>query len=122
MNTKITYRKTPHSVVSTLFSTAGVDLVHAWVFEIENDENSRLVKKWIPKCQCYVKDGTQDLPDYLFREYDVRKYHVDVWNAKAKNWRKEKKFLTNYELKRHFEELAEIQQSVDDMWSPHFVN
>jgi len=99
MKTVITYRKTPHATVNTVFGTISTDLVNAWVFE-NGDIHDKLVKKWIPKSQCYVEANLQDLPDYLFRDYDIRKYHVDVWNEKAKNYRRYGKFLTNYQLNR----------------------
>ena len=98
MKTVITYRKTPHAKVNTIFGTIGTDLVNAWCFEHNNIED-KLVKRWISKAQCYVKANNQDLPDYLFTSNDIRKYHIDVWNQKALNYKKYGKFLTNYELK-----------------------
>lgn len=99
MNTVITYRKTPHATVNTIYGTIGTDMVNAWCFE-NGDINDKLVKKWIPKSQCYVKAGLQDLPDYAFTSSDVRKCHVDVWNEKSKNHKRYGKFLTNYEIKK----------------------
>ena len=112
MNTDLTYKKTPHAVCNTIHGTIGVDLVHAWCFE-HGDVNDRLLKKWIPKAQCYVKAGLQDLPDYLFKNSDIRKHHVDVWNEKAKNYKRCGKFKTNYEIKEYIEEKQLEQQSAD---------
>jgi len=98
MNTVITCRKTPHATVNTIYGTIGTDMVNAWCFENGNIDD-KLVKKWIPKSQCYVKEGLQDLPDYAFTSSDVRKFHVDVWNEKSKNYRRHGKFLTNHQLK-----------------------
>jgi hypothetical protein len=103
MNTDITCKKTPHAIVYTIHGTTGIDMVHAWVFE-NGDINDKPVKKWISKLKCYVGANLQDLPDYLFRDHDIRKYHVDVWNEKAKNYRRYGKFLTNYELNNFFTE------------------
>ena len=103
MNTELIYKKTPHAVCNTIYGTTGVDLVHAWCFENGNIDD-RLVKRWIPKAQCYVKAGLQDLPDYLFKDSDVRKCHVDVWNEKSKNHKKYGKFLTNFELQQFIKE------------------
>lgn len=97
MNTVITYRKTPHATVNTIFGTIGTDMVNAWCFE-NGHINDRIIKKWIPKSHCYVNAGLQNLPDYAFKSSDLRKYHVDVWNQKAKNYREHGKFATNYEL------------------------
>jgi hypothetical protein len=102
MNTVITYRKTPHATVNTIYGTVGTDLVHAWCFENGNKED-KIIKKWISKSQCYVKAGLQDLQDYAFTSSDIRKYHVDVWNEKAKNYKRHGKFSTNYELKQNSE-------------------
>jgi len=114
MNTVITCKKTPHAVCNTLSGTTGVDLVHAWCFE-NDDINDRLVKKWISKAQCYVNSGLQDLPDYLFREADIRKFHIDVWNEKSKNYRRYKKFLTNFELQEFFEEDKANKAAADNL-------
>ena len=113
MNTEITHKKTPHAIVHTIHGTIGIYRVHAWVFE-NDDINGKPVKKWISILKCYVEANLQDLPDYLFREYNIRKYHVDVWNAKAKNFKQYGKFLTNYELNNFFieenEKVAASQQ------------
>jgi hypothetical protein len=112
MNTEITYKKTPHAVCNTIYGTTGVDVIHAWCFE-NDDINDRLVKKWISKAQCYVQSGLQELPDYLFKEAYIRKYHVDVWNQKAKNYRIYNKFLTNYELQKYFQEEESNKVAAD---------
>lgn len=104
MKTTVTSRKVPHSIVSTLYGV-GTDMVFAWCFE--TDENSKLVKRWIPKSWCYVRDNTQDIPDYAFRSEDMRKFHVDVWNAKCYNWERTGKWMTNYELNRRAEKQEE---------------
>jgi hypothetical protein len=98
MHTVITYRKTPHATVNTIYGTTGTDMVNAWCFENGNIDD-KLVKKWIPKSQCYVKENLQDLPDYAFTSSDIRKFHVDVWNEKAKNYKRYGKFRTNYQLR-----------------------
>lgn len=103
MNTEITHKKTPHAVCNTIHGTKGTDLIHAWCFE-NDDINDRPVKKWISMALCYVKAGLQDLPDYLFKEAYIRKYHVDVWNQKAKNYSQYGKFLTNFELQQFIKE------------------
>ena len=103
MNTEISYKKTPHAVCNTVYGTIGIDLVHAWCFE-NGDRDDRLVKKWISKAQCYVNAGLQELPDHLFKQADIRKYHVDVWNEKSKNHTKYGKFMTNFELKKFFDD------------------
>ena len=112
MNTELTYKKTPHAVCNTIYGTTGVDLVHAWCFENDNIHD-RLVKKWIPKSQCYVRAGLQDLPDYLFKDGDLRKFHVDVWNEKSKNHKKCGKFLTNFELIEFVKECKENKVASD---------
>jgi hypothetical protein len=73
-------------------------MVYAWCFE-SGDVEDKIIKKWIPKSQCYVKSGLQDLPDYAFTCSDIRKFHVDVWNEKAKNYKRYGKFRTNYQLR-----------------------
>ena len=110
MNTVITNRKTPHAVVNTVFGTTGTDMVYAWCFENGNTED-KLVKKLIPKSQCYVAANLQDLPDYMFKEGDIRKYHVDVWNQKAKNHKNTGKFLTDYELNEYYKKLEETAEA-----------
>lgn len=112
MKTEITYRKTPHAIVNTVFGTAGVDMVYAWCFENNNIED-KLVKKLIPKSQCYVNANLQDQPDYMFKDSDMRKYHVDVWNEKAKNYDRYNKFLTNYELTMYHEKQSETARSAE---------
>lgn len=99
MQTIITNRKTPHAVINTVYGS-GIDLVYAWCFENDNPED-KLIQKWIPKTHCYVRENLQDLPDYMFRSEDVRKFHVDVWNEKCKNHKNNGKFLTNYEYNQY---------------------
>ena len=112
MKTVITSRKTPHSVVNTLYGL-GVDQVYAWCFENGNPED-KLVKKLIPKSHCYVAENTQDIPDYAFRPEDLRKYHVDVWNQKCKNHKKSGKFLTDYELNEFYQKKCEEVVAADN--------
>lgn len=114
MKTEITYRKTPHATVNTVFGTVGTDMVYAWCFENNNIED-KLVKKLTPKSQCYVKANLQDLPDYMFKDGDIRKYHVDVWNEKAKNYDRYNKFLTNYELRMHFKNQDDIAVAANNL-------
>lgn len=91
-------RKKPQSVVNNLYGDIDVSKVSAWCFEF-GDANDRLVKKLIPRSECYVKAGLQDVDESLFNSNDVRPYHVDVWKAKSSNYSKYGKFKTNYELK-----------------------
>lgn len=103
MKTEITRKKTPHAICNTINGTTGTYFVNAWCFE-NDDINDRPVKKWISIALCYVNAGLQDLPDYLFKEANIRKYHIDVWNQKAKNHSQYEKFLTNFELQQFYEE------------------
>lgn len=105
MKTNIICRKTPHSVIETLFGI-GVDMVEAWCF-VDGDSDNPLVKRWIPKAQCYVSPNTQDKPDYDFTDGDMRKYSVDVWNAKCLNRRRFGAWKTNFELQEHFKQQQE---------------
>jgi len=102
MKTVIRDRKTPHSVTSNLWGGLSTDLIWAWCFE-HDDVNDPLVKKYIPKSQVYVKSYKQDIEDNCFREKDLRRYHVDVWNEKTKNLERCGKFLVNYEIEDLFD-------------------
>jgi hypothetical protein len=113
MNTVIRNRKTPHAVVNTVFGTSGTDMVEAWCFEFGKPDD-RTLKRWIPKSNCYVEKGLQDLPDYAFKDGDIRKYHVDVWNAKSTNLRRVGKFLTNWEYDEYLKKLdSNVDAAVD---------
>ena len=101
MKTSIRDRKTPHAVTANLYGGKSTDMVWAWCFK-DGDAEGTLIKKHIPMTNVYVNPNTQDIPDDKFRKVDLRKYHVDVWNQKAKNFEKYNKFMTNYELKEYF--------------------
>ena len=102
MNTEIKHRKTPHSVTSNIFGGKSTDTIWAWAFE-NGKIDDRPVKKHIPKAQAYVASDNQDLPDNQFKQTDMRPYHVDVWNEKAKNFARYGKFMVNYELREWME-------------------
>ena len=102
MKTKIKNRKTPHAVTNTLYGTVGVEYHLAWCFMIEEDQDGPLVKKYIPWTNSYCKPKTQDIPDHCFSVREMRKYHVDVWNQKCKNYEKHGIFVTNFEYNQTF--------------------
>ena len=85
METTIRDRKTPHAITSNLYGGKSTDMVWAWCFK-DNDSDQKLIKKYIPISNVYVNENTQDTPDDQFRKADLRKFHVDVWNEKAKNY------------------------------------
>ena len=101
METKIRDRKTPHAIACNLYGGKSTDMVWAWCFKDGNPEE-KLIKKYIPISNVYVNENTQHIPDDKFRKADLRKFHVDVWNQKAKNFDKHNKFMTNYELSDYF--------------------
>lgn len=101
MQTSIRDRKTPHAVTTNLYGGKSTDMVWAWCFK-SNDSEGQLIKRHIPMTNVYVNENTQDIPDDKFRKADLRKFHVDVWNQKAKNFEKHGKFMTNYELREYF--------------------
>jgi hypothetical protein len=109
MNTTITFRKTPHAVKTDLWGDKFIMTVEAWCFENGNVDD-KLVMRQIPICQCFVKPGRQDIPDYELTLNDVRPYHVDVWSAKAKNQKKTGFFMTDYELNNFVFSLIEQKQ------------
>jgi hypothetical protein len=106
MNTVITSRKTPHAVKKDLFGERFVATIDARCFNRGN-VNDQVVIKRIPIAQCYVNEGCQDIPDNELTVNDVRPYHVDVWNAKAKNLKKFGIFKTNWEINEYLNYSAE---------------
>ena len=106
MNTVITSRKTPHAVKKDLFGERFIATIEAHCFETGKVDASVILKR-IPIAQCYVKEGCQGIADYDLTTNDVRPYHVDVWNAKAKNLKKFGVFKTNWEINQRMHYLAE---------------
>ena len=103
--TKHTGRKTPHAMADNVYGGKSVDKVWAFCFK-QGDPDAELIKKYIPKSNCYTKPGTQNLPDDKFKSTDIRKWHTSVWNQKSANYAKFGMFKTNYEIREFFERAS----------------
>ena len=117
-DTKIINRKTPHAKIHTI-EGKGTNKKLVWDFEFGN-VNDRLVKKLIPITRCYVKSGNQDVPDYVVTSADMRNCSTRVWNAMSKNWKKFRKFKTNYQIKQEQEENLAATRTAERMWEMEF--